>query len=669
MRRDDNKKIRLTLITRVSLIFTISLILASIVAAIISSISLYRGTVMESSDVARTALVSAQELVREVDPFFNFEYDQKLQKELHQSFRRICSRTQLRYMYLYTIDEDQVVHYVICAADADEDDRLMNELRGYGTSNSRALLDSEKNALNGNLDGGSEYVSNEFGSVYMWIMPVTDDDGDLKAFLGADYSIDHLVELAKENAYLYCAGTIFAMILSLIIASRLIKHSTIMPIKQLSDQMTLFAKNKELVPIGRNTYFEDEITDIESSFSEMVKEISDYTENIEALTRDKVQNQTQMEIARNIQCGVVPQNKELLKDLISAFGFSHPAKEVGGDFYEMFELDDDRLCILIGDVSGKGITAALFMMMIKSAIREKIRSGREVADALNEVNCDVCASNPEFMFATVFAAIYDRKNAVLSYANAGHNPPILIKDDPAELEVEPGIAIGMFEDIVINPYELKLENGEGILLYTDGITESINKDSEQFGVDRLKAEVKRSYGNKSSVAAKDFVMEVSDAVKVFTGDLEQFDDMTMVALVVSKDEEKEIYETSLLPELSEFGKIKDKLLNTFISIDKAKKAALACEEAFVNIVSYSGADRISFTLSRDQGFVVVSYCDNGKEFDPTGYGNEVKEFEELDSGGMGIFLIRDNSDELHYDRKDDKNILTLKFKNTDPEEN
>ena len=205
----------------------------------------------------------------------------------------------------------------------------------------------------------------------------------------------------------------------------------------------------------------------------------------------------------------------------------NPAKEVGGDFYDCFYISDHQFCVLIGDVSGKGIAGALFMSMVRSLLHDRMKFGASPADALNQVNDELYSRNPEEMFVTVFALVMDTDTGIITYANAGHNPPLKISGLGAEyLEPASGIAIGLFEDADICNETLKLSSGDGIMLYTDGITEAVNPEKKFYGKERLLDIFKEALPQNSSSS----VAMVSHSLNEYCKDCSQADDITIVSL-------------------------------------------------------------------------------------------------------------------------------------------
>ena len=314
---------------------------------------------------------------------------------------------------------------------------------------------------------------------------------------------------------------------------------------------------------------------------------------------------------------------------------------------------------VVGYISDKGISAALVMVMVKTTIREKLKAGRGLADTLNLVNDELCASNPGNMFATVFALILDPETGIIRYANAGHEAPLVLGQEPSYLKIKSGIALGLFEDSNITEDRLVLCGGDGILLYTDGITEAINTDREQYGKDRLRESAAREYReNPQFCDARELVGDTLASVFAYSAGTEQFDDITCLAVTCRESEEEK---RILSPDIKSFAEVKNTLLSSLGESDYTKSVILACEEIFVNIVSYSGADQVIFRMRRNLNTCLVTFDDNGVAFDPVSAEHSGVEFEALDQGGMGIFFARRIAKDMIYSRINGRNVLTMVF--------
>ena len=237
--------------------------------------------------------------------------------------------------------------------------------------------------------------------------------------------------------------------------------------------------------------------------------------------------QNELEVASNTQQSILP--KTFPKDPdFEVFGHMEPARNVGGDFYDVIRLEDRKVGIAIADVSGKGVPAALFMMSSRTLLKGAAIGSRDPGNALREVNELLYEENETMMFVTVLYAIYDPANGTLTYANGGHDAPMLVRPDGGSdlLQHTGGIALGVAPGMKFASHTLELQPGETIVLYTDGVTEAMNGSDEQFGVERMHEVFATSPPTDSEQAAK----TMFEAVRGYVGDAPQFDDITCLVL-------------------------------------------------------------------------------------------------------------------------------------------
>ncbi|QWR77277.1 SpoIIE family protein phosphatase [Candidatus Magnetomonas plexicatena] len=252
-------------------------------------------------------------------------------------------------------------------------------------------------------------------------------------------------------------------------------------------------------------------------------------ENIE---KHKIQES--MKLAKDIQMGMLPVNfPDIMEHGIDLYAFMQPAREVGGDLYDFFFINDALMCFVIGDVTDKGVPAAFFMAVTKTLIRAVAKSYTDTGEILRLVNNDLCRDNEKSMFVTLFIGIIDTKTGVCSYSNGGHNPPFIVRHsgEIKPLELSEGIPAGIMEDSEYKSDELTFAAGDAIFLYTDGVTEAMDTENRIFDDDRLIAVLSKNRGKSS----KTIVEEVVSALSEFTTGAEQSDDITMLCFNYKPD--------------------------------------------------------------------------------------------------------------------------------------
>jgi sigma-B regulation protein RsbU (phosphoserine phosphatase) len=247
----------------------------------------------------------------------------------------------------------------------------------------------------------------------------------------------------------------------------------------------------------------DELEDFANSFNKMASDLKGYMEELRRTTAEKERMSKELEIAKGIQQSFLPESTqlEIAKGIQQSFlpestpeiegidlaAVNLPAWEVGGDFYDFIPITEDKWGLAIADVSGKGVPAALFMALSRTLIRASTARNPTVANAIRQANELILEDSKSSMFVTLFYAIVDSKKMNLTYVNAGHNPPLLLRETSGEIILlkAKGIALGVIEDVKLQEVEIELNSGDIIVLYTDGVTEAINEKEEQFGQERL----------------------------------------------------------------------------------------------------------------------------------------------------------------------------------------
>ena len=235
--------------------------------------------------------------------------------------------------------------------------------------------------------------------------------------------------------------------------------------------------------------------------------------------------------ANQIQQFILPREFPPFPDVSDKLDISasmEAAKDIGGDFYDFFRIDDDHIALVIGDVCGKGIPAALFMAVSRTFIRSVGMQYEHVGECITNVNRLLASSSVEYMFVTVFYAIYDIRTGLLTYCNGGHNPPYLLHADGTteQLPMTQNAMVGAYKRIIFKESTLQLEQGDTLVMFTDGVTEAMNPAREMFGIKRLDG-ILRGQTDKS---CQQMIESIKTGISDFVGDEEQSDDITMLLL-------------------------------------------------------------------------------------------------------------------------------------------
>ena len=331
-------------------------------------------------------------------------------------------------------------------------------------------------------------------------------------------------------AFFLLIGLFAAAVAIAIAASAALSRQIVKPIQKLTEEVGEMHGDNLDFQWDLNTGDETQL--LAESFQSLTTRMKEYIKENEEITAEKERISTEMSLANKIQASMLPSTFPPFPDRteFDIYALMDPAREVGGDFYDFFFVDEDQLCMVVADVSGKGVPAALFMMISKTIIQSFAKLGVIPAGVLTMTNNTICASNEEEMFVTVWIGILDLSTGKLTAANAGHEYPI-IKKPGGEFEIlkdKHGFVVGGMEECVYTQYELQLEPGSKIFLYTDGVPEAMGgeKGDEMFGLDRL---LETLNANKDK-SPEEISTKVRSAIEDFVHDAEQFDDITMLCV-------------------------------------------------------------------------------------------------------------------------------------------
>ena len=363
----------------------------------------------------------------------------------------------------------------------------------------------------------------------------------------------------------------------------------------------------------------------------------------------------ELEVAQTIQMAMLPKVFPPFMDRldINLYGIVDPAKEVGGDLYD-FYVRHNKLFFCVGDVSGKGVPAALVMAMTRSLFRSITSHEEDPAEIVRKMNRAIVDQNAQNMFLTLFLGVLDCETGELGYCNAGHNAPaIMANGEWKQLDVVPNLPLGIEPEFTFQAQQTQLQHGDILFLYTDGLTEAENKRHELYGEERMLNELKSE--RMKGLSPRHMINAMQASVEAYRKGAEQSDDLTMLvvryqtpALMMRNDIEQ-------IPTLAEW------LEGLGIPEELNMPVNLALEEIVSNVMLYayphsSGRVMVEYTAP-----LIFTVSDNGIPFDPTKQkeADITLSAEERQIGGLGIHLVRQIMDEVKYERVEDKNVLTL----------
>ena len=462
-------------------------------------------------------------------------------QKMYDLFNQLKKDGDITFLSLVVPDEDSVCFYIDAMVEEMGDDPA-NQLP-YGSdilyvdaANPDDPADMEKyitiwERYRDNKGIDTPLVTdNDYGYNYTGVSVILDENGNAIA------EIQYILDMSEVRAYLNSF-----LINMLLISFAIIGITIILYI--------FFVRKMVTKPVGKLTAFTQEITktgtfenqhidiktgdEIESlsqSFNFMLAELENYIANLSRVTAEKERIGAELDIAKHIQASMLPcifpafpERKEF-----DIYATMEPAKEVGGDFYDFFMVDDTHLAIVMADVSGKGVPAALFMVIGKTLIKDHTTPGRDLGKVFTEVNQLLCESNSEELFITAFEGVLDLVTGEFVYVNAGHEMPFICKagGDFEPYKIRAGFVLAGMEGMKYRAGSMTLEPGDKIFQYTDGVTEATNLKNELYGMNRLGAILNKVKGGTPN----DILPAIKKDIDEFVGDADQFDDITMLCL-------------------------------------------------------------------------------------------------------------------------------------------
>ena len=404
-------------------------------------------------------------------------------------------------------------------------------------------------------------------------------------------------------------------------------------------------------------------------FAHLASTFDKMTKDIKLITKERAKITSELSVAKSIQSSSLPNVFPPFpnKNEFDIYASMEPAKEVGGDFYDFFFIDKTTFMFLIADVSGKGVPAALFMMTVKTLINNSSQLNYSPKQLIEIINNKICQTNKQGFFVTVLLRITDIKTGETSIINCGHNLPLIKRKDGCYeyLQLEPNIALGVFEDSKFEIYETVMNAGDIIFTYTDGVTEAINKKDEMYGEARLCS----CLNTIESSEPMEIIKKVKTSINEYTDSNLQSDDITMLVFKYNGTNNIKIFkEIAKQENYKQFYNWLHSACDEWsINEELANKLDICAEEIFANIVFHayppeSGTFEASLTKLDEK--ITFEFTDEGIEYNPLEKPDPDIDLspEERPLGGLGIYMIKNIADEVSYKRENNKNILTLIFK-------
>lgn len=399
----------------------------------------------------------------------------------------------------------------------------------------REVIESRKPNLDLNL------AESEFGALASAYVPLLNSRGEYVAVIGADVAVQQVYEELNRITSILAAIVICIILVFSLLFTWYVRRNMIRPLQLLVDGAHNFVNNNYINGSGEvseivQIHTRDELQHLAEAFNKMSKDIAQYIKDVTSLTNERERVAAELAVATRIQESVLPHKFDIAPKLddFRLYGTMDPAKEVGGDFYDFFMLDDNRLCMIIGDVSGKGVPAALFMMMAKSIIRDSMMRGNSLADAFIEANNTLVESNEQDMFVTVLCTLIDIRTGEMQIVDAGHGCPIRVnrQGEIDEIKTRRGLVLGAMEGLRYRTVEAQLVPGDMMYFYTDGVSEADNPEKELYGKDRIYHSIQKHWNGN----LQQMLSGIRQDLAVFADGAPQADDITMLAIHYKPEE-------------------------------------------------------------------------------------------------------------------------------------
>lgn len=608
--------------------------------------------------------------------------DTDLAKEYHQSLERLnilCNKQNVTIIYVIAVDTTDYENYISVFNCPNENSKYSPWLLGERKYTTKTDDDTYQNIYrdmyeNGldratimrttNLNGAPPHVTS--------LIPLYKSDGTVAAIMCIQRPMSELVSGRRSYIIMvFTATALFAALITLVSAFYTRKQF-VKPLQKIVGEAQRFAAENSVNAEGLPAKISkiSEISSLASAISEMESETVDYMKRLTTATAEKERIGTELQVASRIQEDSVPSVFPAFPDRkeFDLYASMTPAREVGGDFYDFFLIDEDHLALVMADVSGKGVPAALFMMVTKILINERALTGGTPAEILEIVNRRICDHNAEEMFVTVWLGILEISSGKIVAANAGHDDPAVCRKGKTFecVKSKHGLVVGAFSAARYTDYEIHLEKGDKLFLYTDGLTESTDINGRMFKAEGMLSALNRNREKHPESLLKGVWREVEK----FVGDAPQFDDLTMLCLEFGGQNPEKTATFKAADD--NLGKatafIREFLENAEFTERAILQTETAFEEIFVNVCHYAypsgtGEVRLFATLGGDGNFVLKVEDDgvpynplNNKEPDITLSAKERK------IGGLGVFMAKKLTDKMSYEYIDGKNVLTMEKK-------
>ena len=456
--------------------------------------------------------------------------------ELYEELEDVCNSTSATFIYVIQPDLPDYGHITFLFSTINSKYNYTHYDFGYYRKTTNAEYAEKYRAL---YEGKSdqELVIRDKGYIetdphITAMIPLVGSDGQTKAILCVQRQMETMTNARNAFVKKVALAALYLALVTIIVHAFFMKRMLLRPVEEITEEASRFAR-ENVTPqkkLSQRIHNRDEIGTLARSIDQMEEQIQSYVEDLTHITAESERIRTELNLARRIQSDMLPSRFPAYPGWkeFDIFASMDPAREVGGDFYDFFLIDDDHLCFTIADVSGKGVPAALFMMASQIILANNAMKGESPSQILANANTAIYSHNNEEMFVTVWTGILELSSGIVRAANAGHEYPVL-KSGESDFELykdKHSFVLGVMEDLDFKEYEIRMKPGDMLFLYTDGVPEATDPEDRMFTNERMVAALNAERDASPEAA----IHNVQNAVLSFMNGAEQFDDMTMMCL-------------------------------------------------------------------------------------------------------------------------------------------
>ncbi len=681
---DKEKKPGMSLKRRITLQFAVLMIIITIVVNYVGYSSLKNTYFRLYNEKARdvVAMLASQVDGDKIRAYVETGETDEYYYELVKEFNRVKSSiTGIEYLYLFCPEKDYFTYVLDSYEEGDDPDNInkLGDVFNYGEMEKTHLVpDVEAGRASTDIIRGEDVG---YGQTISAWAPVFDSEGKVAGMVEADCILSDLNTIVRNYAIKTIGILVICLIGFLVAMIWVLRRNVTEPIGQLTEMVNSY-DHKSIEP--KKFRCDDEIQWLGDSFVDMTRRIEEYTSEVARVTAEKERIGAELNVATQIQSDMLPSifppfpNKKEFE----LYALMDPAKEVGGDFYDFFLVDDNHIALVMADVCGKGVPAALFMVIAKTLIKNSTLTGISPAQVLSSVNEQLCEGNEAEFFVTVWLAIVELSTGKGIAANAGHEHPVLRRagGNYELVEYRHSPAVATMSGILFKEHTFELNPGDSLFVYTDGVPEATDSADEMYGSGRMVEALNRVPDAQPEELIKCLRADMAE----FTGDAQQFDDITMLSFryngpdkntVTNTDENTDMCEDELTldAKTENLERVLDFVGSRLDKTDCSEKLKvqinIAVEELFVNIAHYAykqlqtiGSATVRVEVEKDPLAVSITFIDSGHPYNPLEKPDPdvTLPAEKRQIGGLGIFMVKKSMDAIEYEYKDGRNILKIK---------